>query len=191
MKELNMNIFNTFIAYLQQFDENEKLKYIGVIIGIIVLGSGIFLYRFSYTTNLLIKRLQRTNKLRIEAEPILLRYAQVMQQKKRVDTMLNNNPNFRTIELLTTTLRELSLSSFLTKEPEITNQNVVDGYIEQKVFCRLNGVTMQQIVNLLAKIEQNERVYTKDITITRSTSSPSVLDLVIEVATIEAKESIA
>jgi hypothetical protein len=184
-----MNIFNNITTYIRKLDEQERLKYIGMVLGFLILSVGIFLYRFSSVTSTLQKRLLHINKQRIDAGPILLRYAQVIQQKQHVDTLLQADPNFRIIEFITTTCQELGLTSHLVKKPEPAVQTALDGYIEEKSTCQLHDITMQQIVNLLDKIEQNERIYTKEIHISRSTTSSSLLDLNVDIATFEAKEA--
>ncbi len=46
------------------------------------------------------------------------------------------------------------------------------------------AMTMQQLVDLLYKIEQNERVYTKDLKITKKSKSPTI-DVSLVIATLE------
>jgi len=185
-----MSIFDTITTYIRRLDEQERLKYIGVALGLFLIAMIIFLYRFSSTTSSLRKRLQHINKQRVDAGPILLRYGQVMQQKKHVDALLQADPTFRIIEFMTTACQNTGLTSHLAKTPDRSIiPTTLDEYVEEKSSCQLHDLTMQQIVSLLDKIEQNERVYTKEIQISRSTSSPSLLDLSIDIATFEMKES--
>ena len=57
--------------------------------------------------------------------------------------------------------------------------------IEIKLDVSFGDINMKELVELLYKIEQNERVYTKDLKITKNLKKPSI-DVSMVIATFEA-----
>ena len=73
----------------------------------------------------------------------------------------------------------------ISKEADWSTQELVPGYTEIKLDVGLSGLNMKQLVDLLYKIEQNERVYTKDLKIIKNLKSPTI-DVTLVIATFEA-----
>jgi hypothetical protein len=133
------------------------------------------------------RRIKKINQLRDQAKKILTRHAIVKKQQAEVNTVLDRDRSFKIKEFFTTIISELSLGNSLTKQPEVTDpQDLGNGYSEIKLDASFTGLSTQQLVDLLYKIEQSERIYTKEVIVTKAQKSPT-LDLAIVLATLQQK----
>ena len=179
-----MTLLSRLIRFIKQLDLRELYQLIGGVLITVLFILGLFFYRYYSMINLLQNRMRRINKVRVEGQEILTQYEEVVQQQQRVEETLKRDPSFKIKEFFNGTLQKLALASYMDKDPEITQQDLVMGYTEQKLDVRLNGITMQQLVELLHALEQNERVYIKEIKIT-SVPSKQAVDVALVVATFE------
>lgn len=179
-----MEFFDRLHRFLRYLDERDLYRFIGALIGGILLIIGIFLYFYFSTVSDLQRRIKSLNQKRTEALAILSKYEIVVQQQKSVDEILKKDPNFIIKHFFNTTLQSLGLTQYLKKDPDVSSQNLVSGYRELRLEARLTGLSMKQVVELLDKIEQNERVYVKEITM--HATKQRTLDTTLTIATFEA-----
>lgn len=179
-----MSFLERLTRFLRHLDERELYRLIGAVIGGLLLLIVFFCYFYFSTVQTLQRRLKTINQKRAEALTILSKYEIVTQQQQRVDALLKEKPDFRIKHFFTESLQELGLHAMLKKEPEISSQDLVGGYREIKLEARLSGLSMKQVVELLDRIEQNERVYVKEITMTLR--QQNMLDILLTIATFEA-----
>jgi type II secretory pathway component PulM len=179
-----MTMLNRLIRFIKQLDRQELYQFMGGTLAAVILILSLFFYRYYSVVYTLQNRLRRINKVRVEGQEILTQYEQVIQQQQKVDEILNRDPNFKIKQFFIDTLKKLNLIEQMGKDPEVTSQELVAGYTENKMDIRLNSITMQQLVELLHALEQNERVYVKEIKIT-SVPSRQALDVALVVATFE------
>jgi len=178
-----MGIFKRIAEFIQQLDEQETIRFIGICFGVVLLCMIFLLYRYYSIAHQLERRLKRVNQQRIEARSILAKHDLVLKQQRKVDELLKHDSNFKIKEFFATILQTLGIAQNLLKDPDTASQPLMEGYIEIKLESRLTGLSMYQLVELLQKIEQNERVYIKDITITKS--KQNMLDILLIIATFE------
>ena len=65
-------------------------------------------------------------------------------------------------------------------------QDLGNGYSEIKLDASFSGLSTRQFVDLLYRIEQSERIYTKEVVLVKAPKSSS-LDLTIVIATLQSK----
>lgn len=180
-----MEFIERLTRFLRRLDERELQRLIGIVLGSITLLLALLMYFYFSTTWNLQRRLQDINQKRKETQSILAKYDIVMQQQKKVDELLKADPTFRIKHFFTVTLQELDLTGRLKKEPEVSSQDLVTGYRALKLDAQLTNLSMKQLVGLLDKIERNERVYIKEVTITPAKQSQA-LEIILTIATFEA-----
>lgn len=180
-------IFSAWTRFIRQFDTHEIYRLIiGIGMGIILFLT-LFLYRYYSVSGQLEQRLTRINKQRTEARSLIENYERVLTQQQKVDTLIKEDPSFKIKNFFATTLQTLQLTGSLTKETEVASKTIADGYVEVDLIAQLQNITMYQLLELLYRIEENQRIFVKDIKITKTTSSS--LQIALAIATFETTEA--
>lgn len=176
--------------FLRNLDIQEVYKYTGIMLAIILLLSGLMLWNYYSGVQSLQKRLASLNRQRAETRKLLEKNEYVLQQQARVDAILNRDKNFKIKEYFMSVVQKLGLTGLMSRDADITSNPLGDDYTEIKLDMSLSGMNMQQLVDLLYTIEQNERIYTKDLKITKSLRTPTI-DVSLAIATLEATSTTA
>jgi hypothetical protein len=182
--------FEKIKNYIKNLDTRETYRLIGITLGVVILIVTIMLYTYSRGVKRLQETLVKVNKQREEVRKILEKNARVQKQQFKVDDILAQNKNFKIKEYFNSVIQSLNLSNLVSKEPEISSEDLVTGYNAIKLDVSLSGLNMKQLTDLLYKIEQNERVYTKDLKITKNLRAPTI-DVSLVIATFEATSTTA
>ena len=186
-----MQVMQYIKDFIRNLDEREFLRYLAVVLGSLVLVLGFLIFFNSSKVNSLQLRLKRINKQREETREILQKHAIVKQQQAEVDAILAKDPTFKIKEYFTGIVAELNLIQNNTKQAEVSEpQDLDNGYSEVKLNAGFTDLNMKQLCELLYKIEQNERIYTKEIVITKSLKTPTI-DVTLVVATLQPKAATA
>jgi hypothetical protein len=181
-----MNFFQRFTRFVRLLDDKERYQFFAALLGAILLVLGLFFYRYYHAIHVQQRLVVRVQQQRIESEHILARYDIVLQQQQKVDALLQADPNFKIKQMFISTLQSLALLPKLSKDPEVHSGYLVEGYNEMKIEAVLHGLTMQELVTLLHTIEQNERVYIKEVKVQTSDGARDTLDSTVVIATFEA-----
>lgn len=177
--------FEKIKNYIKNLDLSETYRLIGIALGILILIVSIMLYTYSRSINKLKQNFIALNKQREEVRVILEKNARVQRQQAKVDAIISENKSFKIKDYFTTVVQSLNLANLVSKEPETSEEGLVPGYNEIKLDVSLSGLNMKQLTDLLYKIEQSERVYTKDLKITKNLRAPTI-DVTLVIATFEA-----
>jgi hypothetical protein len=182
-----MAILDKLKNFIQDLDEKQFLRYLaGLFITLVILMSLILFFNYRKVHGLK-KRIVQINNNRTSLQAILTTYERVKQQKADVAAMLEKDKNFKIVGYMDTLLNSLNLTgnrSNYTQSSEVKES--LPEYIEVKLVTNFTSLNTRQLVELLHEIEKNERIYTKELEITRSPSTPT-LDVVLTIATLEAR----
>lgn len=171
-----------FFATLQTKDFKRGIF---VLLGIVLVCCLGLLYRHFSQISRLKKEIASLNKRRRdEIQPLLTRYELVKKQKAQVESILEKDPQFKINEFIDAVLEKLQLTKFKAKDPEFSQQELENGYTENQLYVSLAGVNIQQVVQFLYSVEENERVYTKDIELYKPESGGTI-NANIRVATLQ------
>jgi hypothetical protein len=182
-----MKLLDIALSYLGQQSKKQRYTWISAFVGICFLIISLMLYNLVSRTHGWEQKMVAINKLREETRTILARHEQMQQQKNKVNEILEKEKNFKIKEFFITLLQNVRLTPYLSKQAEVSEpREVTNDYEEISLTAQLSGVTMQQLVELLSKIEETERVYTKEIVINKSPTSPT-LEVSLVIATLQAK----
>lgn len=176
--------FGRIREYIKKFDTQQLYRAIGIVFGSVLLLISFMLYSYYSEIQQLERKFRRLNQQRDQARTILEKHAKVLQQRTKVDDILSKDKNFKIMQYFTNIEQRLQLTSLRTREPEISSEEVVDGYTEIKLTVTLTGLNMKQVADLLYALEQNERVFIKELTLTKVPGAPLV-DATIGIATFE------
>jgi hypothetical protein len=173
--------------YLYELDERTLYSYLIGCIATIAVIMGLVVFLQYRTINTITKKIKGLNVQRIDAQEILTRFQRVTQQKESVESVLEKDKNFKIVGYVDTLLSSLQLIQ--NKGPYQQSTEPLEGhdnYDEVTVVVPLNEITMRNLAEFLNEIEKNERIYIKQLDISKSTSKPAI-DVVTTLATLQAR----
>jgi len=188
-----MKTLNNLLTSFKDLSSKDAKKYASIIIGIILLLCSFMIYRYFAQVDLLKKQLRKINIDRQEAQELLSKDIKIKKKKEEVDSILKKGKNFKLIQYFDSVTTKLGLAQTV-KDREVSSNELENlrsqGYSEVKLTINLLDINMKQLVELLNEFEQNERIYTKSLDITKSEMNPTI-DVNIVIATIQPKEEIS
>lgn len=185
-----MNIITAIQDFFASRDSKELWIYYGIFMGLFVMILGIVIYSHSSQMTKLTNELKAINKNRDRAQIILQKNKAVIEQQEAVKTIIAQEPNFYIGQYFTELVKQLNLEGSLTRDPERSEHDIGNEYLERKLGVTLSNMTMQQLCNLLYKIEQTPRVYTKELKMIKNIKN-GLLDVTLIIATLEAQPSLS
>ncbi len=112
----------------------------------------------------------------------------VSKEREEVTALLKEDPNFKIKEYVQEVLAKVGITANVVVETEVgTRQD--ENYSERVATYQMAGITMKQLTELLNEIDENQRVFTKELDITKSKKSPRAIDVGIVIATMMPKEA--
>ncbi|MBS1986399.1 hypothetical protein JST99_00490 [Candidatus Dependentiae bacterium] len=176
-------------TYVTSLDRQQLYRLMGGIAGAIALLIFLVLYlRHSYIEQGF-TQLVDINEQREKIKIIATRAERVKKQRQEVDAMLAKDESFTISGYLEMVLKKLHLSD-KTTIGEHSQVDLENGYRESTRKIILSGMNMKQLSELLRELEQNERIYTKELEITRSSRQPQTIDVMLSVATLEPRTTL-
>lgn len=173
--------------FINELDSNDFYKYMVVFIVMFLLIIGVIMYLQHSAIVSYEMRLKNINKQRVELRTLLQEHAMVNQQREAVDAILLKDKDFRISHFFELITKELGLASHVTKDTVIEN-DLGNGYAETQLDASFKDMDMKQVTDLLYKIEQSPRVYTKNLVLLKTPKSAK-LDVTLVVATLQPKTS--
>lgn len=176
--------------YIMSLERQRLYRFMAGAIGTILVMVIFVLYmRYSYMEEGM-ARIADINNERERVQAIVSGAERVKKQRAEVDAMLTKDPDFKISAYLEDVLRKLRLSDKTTigEHSQIEREN---GYRESTRKIRLTGMNMKELCELLHELEQNERIYTKELEIARSSRQPQTIDVMLSVATLEPRTAVA
>lgn len=178
-------MFKQLKAYIYTLSEREFILYASIGVGIMVcITAGVGYYGYASVKKLK-KKISVLNTQRQEAQLLLSTFEQVKQQQASVAAELEKDKSFKIVGYVDSVLGNLNLvplraSSTQTEQP----LEYLPEYTEIKVVVHFTNMNMKQLTELLHEFEKNERIYTKELEITRS-SGQQTIDVTLAVATLQ------
>lgn len=162
-----MNILDKISLFLISQDQDDFYKYVGgYFLGVFVLCVAILGYYYKATSNLT-SSLTSLYKTQQESKKLLEKVKTIEKQKDAVDKLLDAEKSFKVKNYFDELLRNLNLTPN-QKKTEVTEEEIIKNqYSEIKLTSLLQGISMKQLCQLLELLEKKERIYTKDLTITK------------------------
>lgn len=176
-----------FKAFIQDLDDREFYRYLAVFLAALVLIMGGIVF-FNYrTTAQLKKRITRLNNNRHALQEILTTFERVKQQKADVAAILEKDKTFKIVGYLDQLIGTLNLTQHRAglQQSEESLEHLSE-YNEIKLIVSFADMNMRQLVELLREIEKNERIYIKELEITKSGGRPAI-DVRLTIATLQAR----
>jgi hypothetical protein len=174
---------------LDNIDRKTLQLYSLIAAGAVALLMVLFVVQFYRSTQALKRQIVSINKKRQDATTLLERYYLVKKQQEQVDAILSKEKDFKISQAFEKLLQTTGISTNKAQEPETTSQQVLDGYTEWTLYASLTNLNTKKLTELLYAIEQEERIYTKEVEIEQTPGERSI-NVKITIATLEPKEEI-
>ena len=175
-------------AFIQGLDKKIFLRLCLFVLSVVIVVSGGLLFYYLRKLDILERKLRIVYRQREEAHTILSDHAQVKEQRVQVNEILAQDKKFKIVEYVSSIVGELQISSNMSKDPALSEHDLNNGYSETVLDIQFKNMNMKQVVEFLYKIEQNDRVYTKNLMISKVPSNNKV-DVTVVIATLQQKLS--
>lgn len=180
-----MNILEKIKELLDSLDIKDFYKYIGALLATIALILLFLIYRFYSNVWDIQKQLRLTNDQRGEVQTLLEKAARVKKQQKDVNAMLEADPNFKIAGYFQGILAQLGLTNKEESNTVTTQERGEQEYNESILSAKFIDMTMREVSELLNVLEQNKRIYTKNLEIQKSRKSNRTIEVQLTIATLQ------
>lgn len=179
-----MNPIKIIINKIDQndFDYLKKavLIYVASIIISLVIIQVLFFWNKSNTENKIKILLEKKNNI----IKLIDKKNTALQKKESINELLQNKEPFRLKDYLYSLLQKNNYNRYLVSQNEtITEQKVKRDYIELTMNIELTNISTSEVIEILALIENDMRIYLKNIIIKNLNNQK--LYLVISIATLQ------
>lgn len=183
-----MALVHKIKEFISSWEKKDFYVYTGLFLGFVcVVTLGLIFYS-QYTMSDLERRIDEVNELReTSVKDILGRAREVEQQRKNVNEMLAKEKDFNIASYFKKLLNDLNISGDKQERFEILQAEREDDYREDSLSVRLVDMNMQKLTELLQEIEQNQRIYSKDLEINKSPKKADAIEVSITIATLQPK----
>jgi hypothetical protein len=183
-----MKILDQIRDFIASLDEQTFYKYSGVVLGALILVASLLLFSYQRRVNNLLDTISTINEERERTRAILTRAERVKRQRAEVDAIMSEDENFKIGGFFNDVLNNLHLSDKKTVE-ETSQSDKEDKYSESVLRAKLTDMTMKELCELLNTLDQNKRIYTKELDIVALKKTPPTLEVTITIASLEPKTS--
>lgn len=174
-------------AYVDALETRIFYRYLAIIAAILMALASFMVVHYYRSTKGLLAEIESVNDERERTQKVLSAFAQVKQQRQEVDAILDENKNFKIGGYFNALLDSLQLADKKTMAEPSRSSSREAHYQESILKVRFAGMNMKQLCELLNQIEQNRRVYSKELEIIKSKKTPKAIDVNLTVATLERK----
>lgn len=180
-----MEFIQKIQTYLDQLDEKRFYQYVSAFLIIVGLIMGGLMFHYYRTIRSLRNQINAINETREEVRILLDKAQHVKKEQKEVDAMIAQDPNFKIAGYFEELLTKLNIASKKSSKLEVTSPAQEGRYQESVLNARFSDMTMQELTELLKNLDQNKRVFTKELEITVSKKTPNTIDVNLTIATLE------
>jgi poly-D-alanine transfer protein DltD len=169
-------------AQLLNFEKKEFYKHIGIYFGTVLLLVFGIVYYYLSTVSSLKQALKKVNKNREEVRLLLKQHKATQKHKSTINELLSQEKNFKIKNFFDSIVKQHQLTTKQKKEAEVSEEVLYKQYTEIKLTAQFRQMSTQELCDFLNSIEQKTRVYTKELTITKTKGAS--LDVSLTIATL-------
>lgn len=178
-----MTLLKKIQDFIQNLNEKSFIKYVILFWCFIFLIVILLVVNYFWSVSSAQQQISAINDSREQTVEILQKAQRVEQQRKAVDAILAQDPEFKIDGFIRDITKNLNLEQNFTSG-EFTTSTVEDNYREQAEKVTLDGINMKQLTQFLSTIEQTNRLYIKDLEIVRSEKNPRTINSTLTIATL-------
>lgn len=174
--------------FISSLEEKNFYIYLGSALGAMCLLMLLFIYSFQSSVAYWQKKMRTINDLRSDVRFVVSKDSVVSSQRASVNTMLQETPDFKIDGYLTQVLQKMALEGNKQTSGPVSYLDHGDReYREALLPAKFDMMNMKQLCELLNEIEQNKRVYTKDLEIVKSKKVPNTIEVSLTIGTLQRK----
>lgn len=179
-----MMLLESIKSFINKTDSKTFSYYvIGYIAGCTLLFILIVFYYYS-SINSLQKKIKNLNTTREEEVLTILETASlVKQQRLMVEETLLKDTDFKIAGYFKNLLIQLNIKDKEVAE-ETSTTDLEENYRKSELNAKFEDMTMQELTKLLQEIEQNSRIATDRIEITKSKKKPKTIEVSLAISTL-------
>lgn len=170
-------VIDSLRDFIRGLDKKELKLYGSLYMGIcVVIVTGIMV-RHAYLVREAKNKVKLLNQARNKVQGVLTDFGQVVQQRTKIDALLKKDKNFYIQKFFQDLTQRLVIIKDATEK--LSTQKLENGYTEESLNINLVRITTQQLCELLQAIEKEERIYIKNIDITKTVAKKINVTMVI------------
>jgi hypothetical protein len=171
------------------FDRIESKTFYYYMVGylfICLILCGLLIFYYYKNANQFLRQIKRLNVTREDTIKNILESAEsIQQQRSAVEAILSQNPDFKIAGYFKDLLTKLNLRNKEIQEAETTTTTErEDNYRETELNAKFEDMNMKELTELLQAIDQNPRISTKRLEITKARKNPKAIDVQITITTL-------
>ena len=178
-----MMLLEPIKVFINKTDSKTFFYYIiGYLAGCTLLFA-LFIFYYYSSIGTLQKKIKNINGAREEALMILEKAALVQQQRLMVEETLAKDTDFKIGGYFKNLLVKLNLKDKEVAE-ETSTTDLEENYRKSELNAKFEDMTMKELTELLQEIEQNSRIATNRIEITKSKKKPKTIEVNLSISTL-------
>lgn len=181
-----MNLLNKYTDFIAHRSRKDFIRLLIALCGLILAVLIFLIYLFFHQKHTAVRALQDAYKQRNELQLLIEKNNEIKRQKEIVSQLLEKNNNFKLIQFFDVLVDTQRLGQYVADKRLTTTELEQQSMLEIELAIQLRAITMQQLVLLLQKIEENERVYFKKLEIRKAGKLPAI-DVDVTIATLQLK----
>lgn len=181
-----MTFFDNLQARIWALDKKSWYKYLAITGAIIFLIMGLILFFYLRSVANWQTKIDEINDSRTKAKQLLDKAKKVQKEREEVIALLAENPNFKIKEDIPKIMQAVGIN--FTSQSDVTTTRT-DNYQEVAVTYQFSSISMKQLTEFLNAIDENKRLFTKELEISKSKRIPRTIDVDIRIAAMMPKES--
>lgn len=184
-----MTFFDNLQSRIEKLDKNNWYKYLAITAAIFFLVIGLILFFYYSAATKWQSRIDDINESRQEVKRLLDRAERVQKERSEVTKLLEEDPNFKIKAYIQDILEKIGIFQNINAAQDVTVTTTQDGYKENVATYLIAGISMRQLTEFLDELDNNKRIFTKELDITKSKKVPRAIDVDIKIATMMPKET--
>lgn len=173
-------------VFINKIDSKTFSYYIIGYIGACTLLFALIVFYYYSSMSTLRRTIKNINASREEVLVILEKSALVQQERAIVEETLAKDPDFKIagyfLKLLTKPT--VNLKDKEDAAEEISTTDLEENYRKTELTAKFSGITIQELTRLLQELEENPRIATERLEITKSKKQPKTVDVTLAISTL-------
>lgn len=182
-----MPLLEKIRTFLESLDEKTWNRYMGIVFACLLTLMLLIIFWYYRAAGNVKRAINGINDEREQVHEILTRAQRVAKQRQEITTLLDEDPDFKIKGYLQEVMGRIGIAHNITTENDTQIDHEGDDYRESRVTYQFTATTMKELTELLEDIEQNKRLFTKELEITKSKKVPKTIDVTLTVATMQPK----
>ncbi len=174
--------------YISNLEEKKLNLFIGLACAIVTALGTLIILNYYRRAAALREEITFINEQRTRVKRLLTAYEHVRKHRADVDALFSQEEGFKIEGYFLQLLAMLGLSD---KKGMTTPSHIDhDKYRESILKAELTDMNMKQLCELLSALDQNKRIYTKELEITKSKTAQKAINVALTIATLEPRSAI-